>query len=172
MKSAHTEASAEACGARPGCPPRAPASCYSPARIPPAPPAPPLSLALAEPSGSALRAPCATQCCSITTSTPRAPDLPEVRSRGSLENGPRCAVCCSITVSTRPPGLLDSPKSHLVRSRGSLDLDGMGRGVRVRAVPGCVVALYGVIRYVEESANFTAGRVETETATRTRLESG
>ena len=40
-------------------PPRAPSSRYSPARLPPTPPAPPLSLALAEPSGPALRAPLA-----------------------------------------------------------------------------------------------------------------
>ena len=57
----HTEASAKAWGARPSCPPppRAPSSRYSPARLPPTPPAPPLSLALAEPSGPALRAPLA-----------------------------------------------------------------------------------------------------------------
>jgi hypothetical protein len=134
VKSAHPEASAEACGARPGSTAGLPPALPPPAILPPAPPAPPLSLALAEPSGSALRAPCATQ-------------------------------CCSITFSTRPPGLLISPKSDLVRSRGSLDLDGMGRGVRVRAVPGCVVALRRHTIRRRKCELRPAGRVqETETA--------
>lgn len=108
VKSAHTEASAEACGARPGSTAGLPPALLPPAILPPAPPAPPLSLALAEPSGSALRAPCATQ-------------------------------CCSITFSTRPPGLLISPKSHHLSDLVDLWIWRMGRGVLVRAVPGCVV---------------------------------
>jgi hypothetical protein len=132
VKSAHTEASAEACGARPGSTAGLPPALPRPAILPlgsrrlrPPPlsawlwlsPAARLSQGAGRGSPRSLREPVLFD--HVLDPTPWAPDLPEVRSRpiswisGSGRDGSRCSGACG----ARVPGCVVALRRHTIRGR-------------------------------------------------------